>query len=821
MSKQRPLFVARGEFKSFILSTLVTTFKMLALLMLVVCFSCAGLVMGIAKAWVDTVPDIDLDIFDSQAQTSFLYDKNGDLITTFRGTENRVYCTYDELPQNLINAVIAVEDARFWQHSGIDLKRYIGAFVGNVISGRNQGGSTITCQLIKQTMLTSEQTYKRKVQEAYLALELEETLTRLWGGDSRAAKELILVEYLNVVYMGGSLYGVKTAAQDYFGKELAELTLSECAILARMIQNPSRYNPRSNKYIRETPWVTKSGANYVLELMREQGFITEAEYAYARYKDVDERKVSPEEETELAVLQKGSTQEMYDNAYYVEYAIYDVVTKMLRVEQLEDTSYNRSLMENKLRTGGYHIYTCLDPEIQKSVQQIITDWHHYPYTRYTSDRYKRTLDNGEYIDLIQPQASCAVMDWHTGELLAVVGGRSEPTARKQLNRAYQTSMPVGSSLKPLSVYGPAFDLGYSPATPVLNLPIPIDGWDSEAGYPTNYGGGSWSGTESMRVAINKSHNYATAQALYQYVGIQTSVSYLLRLGISSKHIQATGSGLALGSSGISVIEMADAFGAIANKGEYLESYTFTQVLYNDQKTPYINVTDVQLSRQAFKPSTAFLLVDVLTGCVNGPNGTGGNARFGRFTVAGKTGTNSDACGVFFAGMTAYYSCAVWIGHDNYKPLVADATGGQYAAPLWASIMSKVHTLKGITQDKPIMEGTYQTYGLVRAEACAVSGMKPTEACRRDVDNYGVNTDYYLYGTQPTVECNMHRIVTLCTRSKKRATANCASTRSYGVIYIPSGHPLRQAESLADVQHYFHGASLSRDINSFGYCTTCR
>lgn len=809
MSKQRPLFVPRGEYKSFILTTILTTVKMLVLLILVVSFAAGGIVMGVAKAWIDTSPDLDLDIFDSQAQTSFIYDKNGQLITTFRGTENRVYCTYDELPINLINAVVAVEDARFWQHGGVDLKRYVGAFLGNVLSGSSQGGSTITCQLIKQTVLTSEQTYKRKVQEAYLALELEDTLTKLFDGDSRAAKERILVEYMNVVYLGGSLYGVKTAAQDYFGKELDELSLKECATLARLIRDPTRYNPRLNYYTRNTPEFIESKANYVLDLMCEQGYISEYERDAAQAE-------------KLNVLKVGtSTQTMYDNAYYVEYAIYDVVTKMLRMEQLEDTAANRSLMESKLRTGGYHIYTCLDPVIQEGVQKVISEWDKYPSTRYSSDRYKKTLDNGGYIDVIQPQAACAVMDWHTGELLAVVGGRSEPTARKQLNRAYQNNMPVGSSIKPMSVYGPAFDLGYSPGTPVLNLPIRIEKWDSEQGYPNNYNGGSWMGVESMRFAINKSHNYPAAQALFEYVGVENSVNYLLMLGVSPNHIQATGSGLALGSSGISVIEMADAFGAIANKGEYLESYTFTEVLYNDNVTPYMRVQDVQLTRQAFKPSTAFMLVDVLVGCISGRDGTGSRAKFGNFTVAGKTGTNSDNCGLFFAGMTAYYTCAVWIGHDSYKPLVADASGGTYSAPLFAAIMSKVHSLKGITRDAPIIEGDYRQYGLVMAEACGVSGMKPTAACRMDVNNYAVTTDYYLNGTQPTVSCNMHRTVTLCTRSYKRPNGNCSSVRSYGVIYIPQGHPLRQAETIADVQHYFKGASVSRELSSFGTCTSCR
>lgn len=814
MSKQRPLFVPRGEYKSFLLSVIMTTVKMIAVLILLATFSLGGVVMGIAKAWINSTPDIDLSIFGSSAQTSILYDKNGNVITELRGTENRIYVeTFDEFGDNLVNAVIAVEDSRFWSHSGVDLKRYIGALVGNVLSGNNQGGSTITCQLIKLTMLTNEQTYRRKVQEAYLALELEETLTGNYNGNSRKAKEQILTEYLNVVYMGGSLYGVKTAAKDYFGKDdLRTLSLKECAMLARMIKNPGRYNPRSNYYIRETPEESEDGANYVLKQMHEQGYITDQQYAQA----VNEK---------LHVLETGTTQSvMYDNAYYVEYAIYDVVTKMLRVERLEDNASNRSRMENQLRTGGYHIYTCLDPQVQKSVQGIIENWKQYPKTRYTSDQYKKTLDNGSYIDVIQPQAACAVMDWHTGELIAIVGGRSEPTARKQLNRAYQTSMPVGSSIKPLSVYGPAFDMGYSPNTPLLNLPIPINGWDSPTGFPTNYGGGSYSGVESMRTAINKSHNYSTAQALFSYVGISNSVNYLLRLGISSNHIQATGSGLALGSSGISVIEMADAFGAIANQGQYRESYAFSAVLYPDNSTPYISISDWQQSWQVFKRSTSWLLIDVLADCVSS-KGTGQNAAFGNFSntrvercIAGKTGTNSDACGVFFAGMTYYYSCAVWIGHDNYKPLVSNATGGTYAAPLWASIMQKVHELKGATQSMSIISGDYASFGIVRAEACSVSGMRATYACRNDNKGYRPTTDYYFREDVPTVDCNMHIMVTLCNRSHRRATAHCSSTKTVGVIYIPDGHPLRMAQSINDITHYFPYATVS---DPYPQCNTCR
>ena len=776
------IFKPREHGRNFIFSVIMMTAKMLFFVILLIGLIGGGLVAGIAKGWVDTSPNLDLAAIGAQSQTSFIYDRSGNLIMEFKGSENRIYVEIEDIPQPLINAVISVEDARFYEHHGVDLKRIVGSLVNNLLGGSTQGASTITCQLVKLTLLNSDQTYKRKMQEAYLAIQLEKNLT----------KNQILEAYLNVIYMGGSSYGVKIAAQDYFGKDLNQLSLRECACLARIIRNPWRYNPRSNYY--------------VLGQMLEQRLITQEEYDQA----MSER---------LHIIEKSTaaSDNMYDNAYYVEYSIYDVVTKMLRVEGLEDNSLNRSAMETKLRNGGYMVFTSLDGNVQQAVQDTITNWGRYPSMRYPNDRSTQaSLGGGEYLTVVQPQCACAVMDWHTGELVAIVGGRSEPVQRKQLNRAYQTDMPVGSSLKPLAVYGPAFDMGYSPGTPVLNLPIPIKNWVSENGYPTNFSGGSYTGVESMRYAINQSHNTSTAHALMDYVGIPNAVTYLLKLGIDPDHILATGSGLALGSSGVSVIELATAFGAIANGGVYQEPYAFTQIL-NPDGTVYIDVKEVQETWQAFKPSTAYMLVDVLKGCVS-EHGTGSRANFGGLTVAGKTGTNTNNIGVTFAGMTGYYSGAVWIGSDNYKPLTSSATGGTYAAPLWAAIMSRVHDLTDCKVDRPIMTGTPSDYGLTVATVCAVSGMVPTSACVTDVNQYGTNTDYYLEGTQPTQTCNMHRSVRVCTASRQVANSRCPNTRTVGMIYIPEGHPLRYAKELEDVTDYFIGAATDESVSSLGRCT---
>ncbi|NLG26068.1 MAG: hypothetical protein GX558_11980 [Clostridiales bacterium] len=777
------------------------TAKMMFMLVLMLGITMTGLLVGVAKAWVETAPALDLSVFDAQAQTSFIYDKNGDLITTFKGTENRVDVSLSDVPKNLINAVIAIEDQRFYQHNGIDVRRIAGALLTNLLNGQMQGGSTITQQVIKQTILSDEQTYKRKLQEAYLALQLE----------GEIGKDTIIEEYLNIIYLGGSNYGVQVAAEDYFGKDVSQLTLRECAMLARLIRNPKKYNPRTNYYKVNTPNVSEDGADYVLKQMLEQELITQAEYDQA----MGQRLTVMREST-------SSSSELFDNVYYVEYAIYDVVTKMLRVENLEDNAKNRSMMESRLRTGGYQIYTSLDPELQETVQKVVTDWNGYPNMRQSADSvHKAPLGNGEYLDVVQPQAAATVIDWHTGEIEAILGGRAKPTQLKQTNRAYQINMPVGSSLKPLSVYGPAFDMGYSPGTPVINASIKIKGWDDggEKGYPNNYEGGKFTGMESMRIAINKSHNTATAHALFDYVGIDNSANYLLKLGVSQSRISATGSGLSLGSSGVSTVQMAAAFGAVANRGVYLEPLAFTKVL-NPSGDVYIDAEQVQIKRQAFKESAAWMLTDVLIGCVTPKVGTGSKANFGGFTVAGKTGTNSEARGVFFAGMTGYYAGAVWIGSDEYKALVSSATGGDYAAPLWAAIMARVHEYKGISVDQPILTKSAGAVGLVQVTVCGVSGMLPTKACANDANGYKLITDYYASGTEPTKSCNMHRAVRLCTKSMKAPSSACTSIKTFGTVYIPEGHPLRN-DSAEAVRAFFAGATTSKSKTAVGTCTTCK
>ena len=773
--RARSIFKARTKKPNFVLSVAATTIRLSFIIALCVGLALLGAVIGIAKAFVDTAPTLDLAALDAQDKTSFIYDSEGNLITDYKGTEDRIMVSIDEIPEMLQNAFIAAEDARFYEHNGVDVKRIVGALVANFTSGSTQGGSTITQQLIKQTVLSSEQSYKRKLQEAYLAMELE----------TRYTKKQILESYLNTIFLGGSYYGVRVAAYGYFGKELDQLTLRECAMLAGLTRSPNYYNPRSNFYTRNTegsntPDITNNRTDYVLRQMRENGLITAQQYNAAL------------DRSTASVLEKSpASTDMYAYPHYVEYAISDVVDTFLDLNGLEDTSANRYAMENKLRTGGYSVYLCLDTEIQEIVEDTLANWSDYPRLRDPSDKvYQSRNADGTYTEIEQPQAAACVFDYRTGELKAIVGGRYKPTTRKTLNRASGMTMPVGSSIKPLTVYAPAIDLGASPASIAYNMPVPISGWKDSSGkdsWPKNYGGGGYKGPQSFRSALRNSYNTAAAQILMTYVGVSRSVEYLHLMGIPDKNINADPFGLALGSSGITPVQMAVAFGTIANKGVYQQPLSFSRIVDSNGNV-VVDMHQQQDRHQVFKPSTAYLVVDMLKEAVQ--SGTGTKAKISSQVVAGKTGTNSDSKGVFFTGMTGWYSASVWIGHDNYKALSSKATGGNAAAPLWQSFMEKIHKAKNL-DSREIIDGTPSDYNLVRVTTCGVSGQLATDACYNDVNGYKTITDYWSADSVPTAYCSMHKSVSICTESGLLATDYCPSysVESRGIVLIPRGHPL--------------------------------
>ncbi len=742
--------VPRTGERSLLLSILFMSIKILALVIVLVGVACFGLGMGVAKAYVDTTPELDVSQLTRSDQTSFIYDREGNLITTFAYMEYRDWADIDEIPDMLINAVIAVEDVRFYKHDGLDFKRLFSAVVNTLRNADTHGGSTLTQQLIKNKILTKEQSYKRKIQEAYLSLEVETILE----------KDEILEAYLNDVFLGDSNYGVKTAAKDYFGKELNELSIRECAMLAGMIQRPYETNPRANTYTRtyadgrNKMDITDTRTNTVIERMYTAGFITREQRDKALADTVQ-------------IIEVSEQKQLYDMPYFIEYAIYDVVTHMLSQRELMDTKANRTAIENELRTGGYHIYLTVDTDMQHTVEETLTSWEEYPSLADPSAAVKiKSNADGTTLEVRQPQSAAVIIDQHTGELLAVVGGRDAPTRRKQWNLAYQSAMEVGSSIKPLAVYGPALDLGASPGSIVYNFPSPIVGWNTEKGFPA-IGDEKYIGPITLRRGLVSSLNVAAARVLQNFVTPTVSAAYLEALGVDPSRINADGSGLALGTSGITPIEMAGAYGAIANSGIYLEPISFTRVV-DDTGKVILRGAEVQKTRAVFKPSTTYMLVDMMTDAVK--RGTGTKAKIDGMTVAGKTGTNSDYRSVYFAGVTPYCTAVVWIGHEDYEQKLKNgSTGGKYAAPLWQSFMSKI--LDG-RLDKPILEDSPVSIGLVRRTVCAVSGKIATEACYQDANGRVPVTEWYEKTTVPQETCDVHVMTNICTMSGQVATEYC-------------------------------------------------
>jgi len=746
-----------GEKTKFI--SLGTVLKYIFVMCLIIGTAAAAVAVWIAKSYIESAPALNLDRIENQSETSFIYDQDGQLITEYYNYENRVWVPIEEIPKMLQDAFIAIEDERFRDHKGVDIRRIGGALFNNLTGGHTQGASTITQQLIKNCLLSPEQSFKRKIQEAYLALKLE----------TQYSKDQVLEAYLNTIYLAQSNYGVKAAAMDYFGKEdLKDLTLKECAILAAITKNPAKFDPRKNWYDpKRSKDTTLSRANLVLDKMLELGFITQQEYQKARLENVQ--------------IKKESTRsKLYDMAPFVEYALYEVRDELIRMNGWGYDEEGIQKAEEYMLTNGLKIYTTVDRDVQKAVEDTLYNWDRYPKLANEEDN---EINAGGTV-IPQPQAAAVVVDYRTGQIKAIVGGRKPPQVRRELNRAVSPLM-VGSSIKPLSVYGPALENGRSPASIYHNIPVPIEGWDKVQKFPQNYGGGGYSGPISMREALKKSLNVVAAQVLTYDVGLEKSKSYLTEMGIEENHIQVNGSGLALGTSAITPVEMASAFGTIANGGIYIEPISVLKVLDRDGKV-IIDRTQSQIKRRVFQESTAWLLTDMLQDAVE--NGTGQNARIPGMNVAGKTGTATDYRGVFFAGYTPYYSAVVWIGHDWAKPLYSGAQGGKDAAPLWQAFMEKIHRQKELP-NKPIIDADPTGLGLIKISVCSKSGNLPSEHCPEE----DIITDWFLVDQVPQEKCRNHQVIELCKESGKFITQYCPRelVEQKNVFIVEADSPYRQ------------------------------
>lgn len=773
------LFKNRTRPRNFILSILFSTCKLFLICILIIGCSGLGAVLGLAKSYVDSLPTLDLTVLGDTSLASVIYDVNGNAITHYYGSENREWASIDEIPQDLRDAVIAIEDVRFYRHMGIDFKRLIGSLFKNLFSNSVQGGSTITQQLVKNQILSAEQTYKRKIREAYIAVELENTYT----------KDEILEFYLNTIPLGGLVYGVKTAAKEYFDKEMSELTLLECAILAGTANNPTRYNPRLNFYSRNNPERTIYRTTLVLKEMYENGFIEKNEYddainsldiSMALWTQYAQECTITEEEYRQGLIDAGIDIKEHspisantDMLAFVEYSVFDAITQLLKANNLPDTPENRKKIDNFIRENGYSIYTTLDPEQQKAAEQAVYTYENYPSMRYDADKYSiiGTNPDGSAQTLIQPQAASTVIDYRTGYIVAMVGGRQAPTALKTYNRAYQSTMPVGSSIKPIAVYGPAIEAGLAPGSIMYDTKSPIRNWDTEFGYPRNYNDSGYRGALSLRSALTKSTNTVAAQILMYYVGAENSYNTLVALGVNPEHIQRDGPGLALGTSGIPTLEMAGAYSAIANMGQYIQPISFTKITDKDGNI-VLDMLARQERRQVFKSSTAYQLIDMLTSALRTNKS---KALIDGQTVGGKTGTTMESRGVFFSGFSGYYACAVWIGSDNYKPLASSTTGSSHAAKLWHNIMAPLHDA---LENKPIADLDADSLGIKKVEFCKYSGKLATEHCK---DTF---VDIGLYSDLITDPCTCHGEETICMDTGCIATPFCPNTKKIEILNLP-------------------------------------
>ena len=575
------------------------------------------------------VPDwqkLDISKLSALAQTSSMYDMNGELMSELRGSENRIIVSLDEIPLHTRQAFIAAEDLRFYDHRGIDVYRILGALRSNLKSGSlAEGASTITQQLAKLTHLSAEKTIRRKLEEINLAFQIEKVYN----------KDEILAMYLNTVYFGRGAYGIQAAAQAYFGVDAEDLTLNQSASLAAIIKAPSIYAPHIS------PSNNRSRRQYILSVMAENSFISQEEKQAA----LDER---------IWVLAQEAEKQLY--SWYID-------------EALRESAELLGLSADEVIQGGFKIYTAYDARLQTIADEVYADSSFFP----------AAASDGTPI-----QSAMAVVDTNNGAVLAMIGGR-DYTVRRGLNRATQMRRQPGSALKPLAVYGPALELGYTTASVLL------DEKTSFGGYTPRNAGDRYYGLVTMRTAIRNSLN-TTAVRLLEEIGLDASIQYLNKMGIPTRNSDRNLS-LALGSMtyGVTPVELAAAYVPYANGGIYHQPYCVERIETVDGSNVYERKDS---GKQVLSAQNAFLMTSLLQSVVS--SGTGTRMLAANTPIAGKTGTVSMTGGNRDIWMTAYtpeISVAVWMGYDqtDAKHKISNGiTGGRNTASLAAAFFKKAY-----------------------------------------------------------------------------------------------------------------------------------
>lgn len=763
---------------------------------------CAG--YGVYKGIVDSAPDIhDIDATPTGYLSTVLDNQGNETATLVASGSNRVYVTIDEIPLDLQHAFVAIEDARFYEHNGIDITGIVRAGITGITSGRfSQGASTITQQLLKNNVFTdwtSESSFadkmERKIQEQYLAIQLEKVENKDW----------ILENYLNTINLGQNTLGVQAASQRYFNKDVSELTLSECAVIAGITQNPSRYNPVSN------PAANAERRTKVLNNMLDQGYIDQAAYDTAMADNVYDR---------IQIIDSETASDNI-NSYFVDALTEQVIDDLMEVKGYTETQAYKALYE-----GGLTIYSTQDPSIQQICDEEVNNADNYgseakyscsyrltiqkadgTYQNYSeqtmlsyyqskNSKYNIDFDSKEAVDAaieqykadimedgdmivpngesitytMQPQASMTVIDQSTGEVKAIVGGRGDKTANKTLNRATDTKRQPGSTFKILSAYAPALDIGGMTLASVQD-DAPYT-YSNAAHTPVNNYDKSYRGFTTIREGITYSINIVAVKTLTD-IGVDIGYEYLQNFGFSTLCDSDRTQALALGgiTNGVTNLELTAAYATIANGGTYTKPRFYTKILDHDGN---VLIDNTPQTHTVLKETTAWLLTNAMEDVLT--NGTGRPAHFNGMPQAGKSGTTSSDRDALFAGYTPYYTCVVWGGYDDN----AELSYTTYPKTLWKSVMGRIHeNLDYKDFDKPD--------GITTATVCKKSGkLAVAGLCDSDPRGSMVESEYFASGTVPKDYCDHHVRVTIDLSTGGIATDTCPEELRSSNVYITGG-----------------------------------
>lgn len=646
-------------------------------------------VYGYSVVHGDVVFNLD-DESSRQSQTSFIYGYDSDdnlvEITRLHGEENRIWLDIDEMTPYLSKAFIAIEDERFEKHHGVDWIRTVGIMVKP--TNRGQGGSTITQQLIKNLTDENDVTFVRKFNEILSALNLEK----------HYSKDQIMEAYLNTIYLSHGCYGVKTAAETYFGKDVKDLNIAECACLAGITQFPTKYDPLIN------PENNEAKAKRILQKMRENNFITEEEYQEALdYKMVYTN--SPDYQGSQVTSSSETTSETSINSYYTDYVIDEVIS------DLQNAGYSAKKARSMIYGGGLKIYSAVDFDVQNAIEDVY-------------ENYRKMPDE-------TVQGACVIMDYK-GRILGMVGGTGEKEGNRVLNRAWQSTRQPGSTIKPLSVYGPALEKSLQDedtdiywSSPVKDSPLmTIQGKP----WPTNEGGVYSGNTVTVQYGLANSMNTISARTLDK---IGTTYSYDFfknRFHISTLEPQdcdlapmATG---AL-TYGVTVLEMTAAYQAFGNGGYYYEPYSYYKI-EDSQGNVIIEKTPEKDKEVALSENTSWLMNKMLQTVMT--QGTGRSYALSGIECIGKTGTTSDSYDRWFMGGTPEYIAGIWYGYDINKEVVYRLSANP-AGTIWNTIMKEIYSNKS----NPVAEFP-ECDGIVRREYNGDYGWY-------DVNNLPKNSNY--------------------------------------------------------------------------------